>query len=389
MAVATEQLTLFLLTADGLVRCCATERLDGLEALGTALEGENLREVCQDPFNPRRFYAASTADVYLSEDGGETWDQLATGGVDFRQIWTMAVHPTRPNQVFIGTMPALVGLSENGGRSFRELAGLRALPDYARWTFPSPPHSPTIRCITLDARVPDEMLVGIEEGGLARSRDAGATWEDITGPPSDIAFPRVKDVSGQTRPEPGQLEPGRVYRDVHWIARHPTRLDTLYVTTGMGTYRSQDAAQSWTRLDVGRDRGYVVPLAIHPAVPERLFVGAAENGPPAWKSFRTPRTGPFNSGRFRADLSDQLGGARAAVWRSDDGGDTWRELGGGLPVSSPYMVCSLRIHPHDPAALVAAYTDGSLYHTLDAGETWQQASLSCPKLYGVRVFAQA
>src|SRR5262245_22950968 len=179
MAVATEQLPLYLLTADGLVRCRATERLDGLAALGTALEGENIREVCQDPFNPRRFYAASTADVYLSEDGGETWEQLATGGVDFRQIWTMAAHPTRPNEVYIGTMPAMVAVSENGGRSFRELATFRELPDYARWTFPSPPHTPTIRAITLDARVPDESLGGIEDGEVARSRDGGATWEDI------------------------------------------------------------------------------------------------------------------------------------------------------------------------------------------------------------------
>src|SRR5262249_15484042 len=205
-------------------------------------------------------------------------------------------------------------------------------------------HSATIRAITLDARVPDEILVGIEEGGVARSRDGGATWEDITGPPSETAFPRSKDVSGQTRPEPGQVEPGRVYRDVHWVARHPTRLETLYVTTGQGLYRSDDAAQSWTRLNVGRERGYMVQLAVHPAVPERLFVGTAENGPPAWKGFRTPRTGPFNSGRYRADLSDQLGGARAMICRSDDGGDTWRELDGGLPVRSPYMVCSLRLH---------------------------------------------
>jgi hypothetical protein len=94
MAVATGQLVLYLLTADGLVRCRATDRLDGVEVVATDLEGDNLREVCQDPFEPRRFYAASTTDLYRSEDGGESWEQLAAGGVDYREFWSSSATRT-------------------------------------------------------------------------------------------------------------------------------------------------------------------------------------------------------------------------------------------------------------------------------------------------------
>src|SRR5262250_1232460 len=130
-------LQMFLLAADKLVRCRWDGRSDQLEIVNTALEGETLREVVRDSANPQRLYAATLTEIHVSEDGG---------------------------------------------RSFRELSAFRRLPEYNKWTFPPPPHTAHIRCITLDARVPDEILVGIEEGGVARSRDRGESWQDISGP---------------------------------------------------------------------------------------------------------------------------------------------------------------------------------------------------------------
>jgi hypothetical protein len=335
MAIATTDMSLLLLTAEGLVRCRVTDPADRIEVLGVALDDDNIREVCPDPFDPHRLYATSTADVYLSEDGGERWEQLPAGGLDYREIWTLSVHPTRPNEIYVGTLPAAVYVSENGGRSFRELTSFRQLPDYERWTFPPPPHTAHIRSIALDARVPDEILVGIEEGGVARSRDRGQTWEDISGPPSSTAYPAYKDVTGQSRYQPGQRENGRVYRDVHQVVRHPERLDTIYATSGLGTYRSDDAGGAWTGLDRGMPLRYSVLLAVHPGAPDRLFLGAAEYGPPAWKGHRTPRPGPFNNGRYSRDVSDQVGGAHCTIFRSDDAETAGGRWAAGYPPTTP------------------------------------------------------
>ena len=381
------QLQLFLLTADGLVRCRWDGRTDNVEILNSALDGETVREVARDPFTPKRLYAATLTEIHVSEDDGASWQWLPSGGIDHRDIWTMAVHPTRPNEIYVGTLPAAVYVSENGGRSFSDLSAFRTLPDYNKWTFPPGAHVAHARCITLDARVPDEIIVGIEEGGVARSRDRGAAWEDISGPASSTAFPKVNDPAGIVPYEMGQHEDGRVYRDVHWVMRHPTRLETLFASTGIGTYQTNDGGKNWLKCEYGMGRAYAIPMTNHPSVPDRIFLGAAENGPASWPGYRTVRAGPYNTVKFSRNLSAQTGGAKTQILRSDDGGKTWNRLEVGLPAGHAHMTCGFTSWPEDADTLCVGYTDGSVYATHDGGKRWRQLELPESKLYGVRLLA--
>jgi hypothetical protein len=389
MARINGVLNLFLLKADGLARCRWDGKSDQVEELNNGLEGETVREVAADPFHPNKLYAATLTEIHVSEDGGASWQWLPSGGIDYRDIWTMAVHPTRANEIYVGTLPAAVFVSENGGRSFRELAAFRSLPDYHKWTFPPGAHVPHARCIALDARVPDEILVGIEEGGVARSRDRGESWEDISGPASPTAFPKVNDPAGIVPYEMGQHEDGRVYRDVHWVTRHPTRVDTLYASTGIGTYQTNDAGKTWTKCEYGMGRAYAIPMSNHHSAPDRLFLGAAENGPASWPGYRTVRAGPYNTVRFSRNLSAQTGGAKTQILRSDDGGQTWNRLNGGLPSGHAHMTCGFAAHPEDNQTLCVGYTDGSVYATVNGGDTWSQLKVADSKLYGLRLLAGA
>jgi hypothetical protein len=353
------------------------------------MEGETVREVAPDPFTPKRLYAATLTEIHVSEDAGENWQWLPSGGIDFRDIWAMAVHPTRADEIYVGTLPAAIYVSENGGRSFRELCAFRSLPDYNKWTFPPGPHVAHARCIALDARVPDEIIVGIEEGGVARSRDRGATWEDISGPASSTAFPKINDPAGIVPYEMGKHEEGRVYRDVHWIMRHPTRLETLFASTGIGTYQTNDGGKEWTKCEYGMGRAYAIPMTNHPSVPDRIFLGAAENGPASWPGYRTVRAGPYNTVKFSRNVSGQTGGAKTQILRSDDAGKTWNRLNAGLPAGYEHMTCGFAAHPEDADTLCVAYTDGSVYATHDGGNRWRQLELPESKLYGVRLMATA
>jgi hypothetical protein len=389
MGTSSASLDLFLLTADRLLRCRWDGRSERPEILNSALDGETVREVARDAADPKKFYAATITEIHVSPDGGSTWQWLPSGGIDHRDIWSMAVHPTRRDEVYVGTLPAAVYVSENGGRSFRELSAFRSLPDYRKWTFPPPPHVAHIRCITLDGREPDEIIVGVEEGGIARSRDGGATWEDISGPPSTSAFPSVNDPAGILSYEMGKHEDGRIYRDVHWVVRHPARLETLFASTGLGTYRSDDGGKHWEKCQYGMGRAYAIPMANHMGAPDRLFLGAAENGPTSWKGYRTVRAGPYNTIKFSRDTSAQNGGAKTQILRSDDAGRSWRPLNGGLPAAFEHMTCGFAVHPQDADTLCVGYTDGSIYASHDGGESWRKLILSAPRLYGLRLFAAA
>jgi len=383
--MAEANLQLFLLGAEKLLRCRWDGRSENVEILNSALEGETVREVAPDPFNPKKLYAATLTEIHISENNGESWQWLPSGGIDYRDIWTMAVHPTRANEIYVGTLPAAVYVSDNGGRSFHELSSLRNLSDYNKWTFPPGAHVAHARSIALDARVPDEIVVGIEEGGVARSRDRGMTWEDISGPASPTAFPKINDPAGIIPYEMGKHEEGRVYRDVHWVIRHPSRLETLYASTGIGTYRSDNDGQTWSKCEYGLGRAYAIPMAIHPGMPERLFLGAAENGPATWAGYRTVRAGPYNTVKFSRNATAETGGAKTQILRSDDGGKNWSFLRNGLPAGTEHMTCGFATHPADPNSLCVGYTDGSVYSTQDAGLNWRRLILSMPKLYGLRL----
>ncbi len=382
MTTTTREAQLFLLTADGLVRC----RLNGAqepEVLDTKLQGENMRAVCQDPVDPSHLYAASVTEVFSSTNGGESWRLLPAGGLDYREIWTMSVHPTRAKELYVGTLPAAVFVSRDGGLSFEELSGFRSLPDYGLWTFPPPPRTAHIRSIVLDARVPDEIVVGVEEGGVVRSFDGGVTWTDASGPVSRAAFPEHNDVTGQLPYEEGHREDGRVYRDVHTVIRHPGELETLFASTGLGTYKTSDGGGRWEWMGNGMPLRYSVCFAAHPSAPERLYLGASENSPPTWKGHRTVRTGPFNVSSFAPDMSEKLGGAQCTVFRSDDAGESWHVLDNGLPVAAPAMVCAIKVHPDDPDTLFVGYTDGATYLSRNAGESWSELGITQDKLYGL------
>jgi hypothetical protein len=187
----------------------------------------------------------------------------------------------------------------------------------------------------------------------------------------------------------GQHEDGRVYRDVHWVTRHPTRLETLFASTGIGTYQTTDDGKSWIKCEYGMGRAYAIPIATHPAVPDRLFLGAAENGPATWPGYRTVRAGPYNTVRFSRNLAAQTGGAKTQILRSDDAGKTWNRLNRGLPAGHEHMTCGFAVHPSDSDTICVGYTDGSVYATHTGGEDWHRLKVVGGDLYGLRLHATA
>ena len=79
--------------------------------------------------------------------------------------------PARSRRIYI--------YSDDLGKSWTELPGLRQVPGVEKWTFPGPPHLAHAKSITFHPKDPNIIHVAVEVGGFLRSTDGGKTWTTI------------------------------------------------------------------------------------------------------------------------------------------------------------------------------------------------------------------
>jgi photosystem II stability/assembly factor-like uncharacterized protein len=297
---------LFVATGDAVVRVAGGQGRSVLQASGAQC-------VAVDARNPERVLAGCReGGLFETEDGGTTWHDAELPAED---VFSVAYGPA-DGAAYAGCEPSALWVRRNGG--WEELAALRELPSSPTWSFPPRPWTSHVRWIAPSPHDAGVVLAGIELGGLMRTVDGGASWQDH--------------------------RPG-AQRDVHSLAWHPTEAGRAYEAAGGGSAWSHDNGDSWEAADAGRDRHYTWALAVDPADPDCWFVSAAP--------------GPFDAHGSRP--------ARAALYRWRAGGP-WEELDLGLPrplEAMPYALAATG------GVLVTALRDGRLFTSDDQGDTWR------------------
>ena len=249
--------------------------------------------------------------------------------------------------------------------------------------------------VTAVAGVPDEPFVfymGNTGGGVWKTDDAGETWVNITD---------------------GQFEVGTVGA----IAVAPSDRNVIYVGTGsaeprgntspgIGMYRSTDAGRTWTHIGL-RHAGQIGQIRIDPNDPDRAYVAAlgslfgrneergvfrTEDGGKHWKRVlyvndstgvvdldldpRNPRILFATAWRAqRLPWSMISGSLDGGIYRSKDGGDTWKKLTQGLP-HGLFGKAGVAISPANPdrvwAVIEAGDEQGGVYRSDDGGDHWRR-----------------
>jgi photosystem II stability/assembly factor-like uncharacterized protein len=230
--------------------------------------------------------------------------------------------------VYAGTEPSNLYRSEDGGLSWQVLPALRDLPSASSWSFPPRPWTHHVRTIALHPADPESLAVGIELGGVMRSRDGGKTWIDHN---------------------PQALS------DAHQLLTHPLAPERLYEAAGQGIARSDDRGDTWTRQDEKLDRHYAWAQAVDPADPDLWYVAVS----------RSP-----SAAHGGGDGQARLLRSRGNGWEAVDGWGDSAELR-----RMPYALVTL---PDQPGRLLVGLRGGTLLITEDTGETWSQLSVRLP-----------
>lgn len=169
--------------------------------------------------------------------------------------------------------------------------------------------------------------------GIYKTTDGGDTWQNM-----------------------GLKDSERIAR----IVMDPERSDTVYVAatghlwdsnTERGVYRTRDGGKTWQRvLHVNENTG-CADIAIDPDDPNTLYAAM-------WQYRRYPWS--FNSG-----------GPGSGLYKSSDGGDTWRRLSTGLPAGDLGR-CAISVSPAKTSRVYAFVEskNNAMYRSDDKGETW-------------------
>jgi photosystem II stability/assembly factor-like uncharacterized protein len=338
-----EAIRLYTGTSDGLIGWRAEG--DGFAQVCHEFKGHFVDALAATRERPERvFVGISKAGLSRTEDGGLHWQQVFTG--DVRAV---AIDPADDRAIYVGTEPVGLYRSENCGEHWTELSGLQDLPDSvkANWWFPQPPHTGHIRHIFIHPQDSRILYLCIEHGGVVRSADGGVTWEDVS--------------------------EGIDYVDMHYLSNQPGSFERYYTASARGFFRSDDPSRGWQRAENGFTRDYFHNLLFLAGEPTVMLAATADQSPGHWA---------------------RPGRAKAAIFRSLDGADSWHQVGEGLPDSLEPMVWALAPHPHDRHAVLAGLGDvarnnrwkwggGDVYLSRDRGDSWQRLPIELPPVRGL------
>ena len=275
-------------------------------------------------------------------------------------IWSLEPGDGK-RELWCGVEPAALFHSTDGGNSWELVHSISNHEHARQWQ----PGNGGL-CLHTIVREAGRMHVGISTGGHYLSDDGARSFAAAN---RGVGAGFVPD----PYPEFGQC--------VHKIAAHPAAPGRLYMQNhggwadwhgpggprpDIGVLRSDDHGQTWRSIAQGLPSDFGFPIVVHPQDPDVVYVMPHE------------------------PLTRSCPGGAPAVWRSQNGGNSWQKLSQGMPRKDSYFTVlrdAMTIDEMKSPALYFGTTTGQLWMGRDGGEQWSCIFDSLPPIYSVKVAA--
>ena len=374
----------FILTSDG--------QRKKWKVNGPYFTGWEIYHVKGSPADPNRLYASQTSGwfgqiIQRSNDGGKTWETPAG--------------PLTPGPFGVPVGQSNLFTYDTSAETGKPLTTHQWYDDTQHpWEFKRVWH------LEPSLTDPDTVYAGVEDAALFRSTNGGKSWQELAGLRGHGTGPK--------------WQPGAGGMGLHTILLDPTNPERIFIAiSAAGAFRTDDGGKTWRPINRGLKSGYIPDpeaevghcihrMALHPSRPTTLFmqkhwdVMRSDDAGDSWREVsgnlptdfgfvidvhaHEPETiyvVPIKSDTEHFPLDGRL-----RVYRSRTGGNEWEALTKGLPQRNCYVDVlreAMAVDSLDSCGVYFGTTGGQVYASADSGDSWSPIVRDLPAVLSVEV----
>ena len=336
------------------------------------------------------YFGATGGGVWKSTNYGRSYQNVSDKYFAVGSIGAIAVAPSDPNVIYVGTGSACIRSNVSTGR------GVYKSTDGAKtWTFVGLRQAGQIGRVLVHPEDPNRVYVAAlghafgpnPERGVYRSKDGGESWERVL---------FVSDSTGAVDLSMNPENPDEIYACLWRAERKPWTI--ISGGTEGGLYKTTDGGDHWSKLTEGLPTGLIgkTAVSVSPANPRRVYalveapgdrggLYRSDDAGATWSFINGQKSlmyRPFYYTHVTADPKDEnvVYVNNEGFFKSVDAGRTFKRI--RTPHGDNH---ALWIHPEDPDFLFQA-NDGGVNVSFDGGKTWsEQFNQPTAELYHVVV----